>query len=114
MGTKPTLSRLLAKPIWQMTGEEFLRLNELGRENAAAGEEPKEVNEYAHGISELSQKIGCCQSTIHMLKKEGVLDEAIVSQVGRKIILNVGKARAAARIVQQETRQDVQQRHRRR
>ena len=31
MGTKPTLSRLLAKPIWQMTGEEFLRLNELGR-----------------------------------------------------------------------------------
>ena len=46
-----------------------------------------------------------------MLKKEGVLDEAIVSQVGRKIILNVGKARAAARIVQQETRQDVRQRH---
>ena len=31
-----------------------------------------------------------------MLKKEGVLDEAIVSQVGRKIILNVGKARALA------------------
>ena len=54
METKPTLSQLLAKPIWQMTGEEFLQLNELGRENAAAGEEPKEVIEYAHGITELS------------------------------------------------------------
>ena len=83
METKPTLSQLLAKPIWQMTGEEFLQLNELGRENAAAGEEPKEVIEYAHGITELSQKIGCCQSTIYMLKKEGVLDDAIVSQVGQ-------------------------------
>lgn len=96
METKQTLSQLLAKPIWQMTGEEFLQLNELGRENAAAGEEPKEVIEYAHGITELSQKIGCCQSTIYMLKKEGVLDDAIVSQVGRKIIFNVGKARALA------------------
>ena len=96
METKPTLSQLLAKPIWQMTGEEFLQLNELGRENAAAGEEPKEVIEYAHGITERSQKIGCCQSTIYMLKKEGVLDDAIVSQVGRKIIFNVGKARALA------------------
>ena len=96
METKPTLSQLLAKPIWQMTGEEFLQLNELGRENAAAGEEPKEVIEYAHGITELSQKIGCYQSTIYMLKKEGVLDDAIVSQVGRKIIFNVGKARALA------------------
>ena len=70
MDTKPTLSQLLAKPIWQMTGEEFLQLNELGKENAAAGE-PKEVIEYAHGITELFQKIGCCQSTIYMLKKEG-------------------------------------------
>ena len=39
METKPTLSQLLAKPIWQMTGEEILQLNELGRENAAAGED---------------------------------------------------------------------------
>ena len=31
-----------------------------------------------------------------MIKKEGVLDDAIVSQVGRKIIFNVGKARALA------------------
>ena len=54
METKPTLSQLLAKPIWQMTGEEFLQLNELGRENAAAGEESKDVIEYAHGITELS------------------------------------------------------------
>ena len=111
METKPTLSQLLAKPIWQMTGEEFLQLNELGRENAAAGEEPKEVIEYAHGITELSQKIGCCQSIIYMLKKEGVLDDAIVSQVGRKIIFNVGKARALAdeyQRTQRESRRENQ------
>ena len=85
--------------------------NSLYAENAAACEEPKEVIEYAHGITELSQKIGCCQSTIYMLKKEGVLDDAIVSQVGRKIIFNVGKARALAdeyQRAQRESRRENQ------
>ena len=46
-----------------------------------------------------------------MLKKEGVLDDAIVSQVGRKIIFNVGKARALAdeyQRAQRESRRENQ------
>lgn len=105
MDAKTTLSTLLTKPIWQMTGEEFLQLNELNRDGAAPDAAPAETVQYAYGITELSQAIGCCQSTIYALKKEGVLDGAIVSQVGRKIIFNIGKARALADEYQKEQRE---------
>lgn len=96
MDSKTTITSLLAKPIWQMTGEEFLQLNGLNKEGVAQDSERKENVQYAYGISELSQKIGCCQSTVYALKKDGVLDEAIVSQIGRRIIFDVDKARALA------------------
>lgn len=109
MQQKPTFESLLAKPIWQMTGEEFLQLNELNNSSAGSTAQTSGSVQYAHGISELSQMIGCCQSTVYALKKEGVLDGAIVSQIGRRIIFDADKARALAdeyQRVQRESRRD--------
>lgn len=95
-------STLLAKPLWQMTGEEFLELqrNALGTQ---ATEEP--ITKYAYGIQELSDYIGCCQSTIYDLKKKGVLNEAIISRVGRKIVFDAEKARVLASNYQSDQRE---------
>ncbi|MCQ2179035.1 MAG: DUF3853 family protein [Bacteroidales bacterium] len=77
-----------------MTGEEFLQLNEL---RTSDHQTPMPVSHsYAHGVSELAEKIGCCQSTIYTLKKQGILEDAIVSQIGRRIVFDVEKARILA------------------
>ena len=48
---------LLSKFLCQMTGEEFLQLNEL---RASDHQTPMPVSHsYAHGVSELAEKIGC-------------------------------------------------------
>lgn len=92
MNAKVNANGLLAKPIWQMTGEEFLQLNELTKN------EPSEVptRSFAHGIGELARMIGCCQSTVYSLKKQGVLESAVVSNIGRRIIFDVERARTLA------------------
>ena len=54
---------------------------------------------------ELSDYIGCCQSTIYDLKKKGVLDEAIISRVGRKIVFDAEKARVLASNYQSDQRE---------
>ena len=87
---------LLEKPIWQMTGEEFLQLNELTRSSSNSQQENNETKVYAHGINELAYMLGCCQSTVYSLKKLGILDDAIVSQIGKRIIFDVHKARVLA------------------
>ena len=104
MDSNTKLSSLLAKPIWQMTGEEFLQLNELNINSVVSTAQAAGSVQYAHGISELSQMIGCCQSTIYVLKKEGVLDGAVVSQIGRRIIFDVDKARVLADEYQRQRR----------
>ena len=60
--------------------------------------------QYAYGIAELAQAVGCCQSTIYALKKSGVLDSAVVSRIGKRIIFDVGKARTVADNYQKEQR----------
>lgn len=94
------IQSLLKKPMWQMTGEEFLYLFKVNGENAKA--QPHE--NYAYGMRALGDAIGCSLSTIYDLKKKGVLDEAIVSFVGRKIAFDVNTARFLADKYQSEQR----------
>ncbi len=93
---KITTNYLLEKPLWQMTGEEFLQLNELTRGSSNSTTENNEPNLYAHGVNELATMLGCCQSTVYALKKLGILDNAIVSQIGKRIVFDVRKARVLA------------------
>ena len=96
---------LLGKPLWQMTGEEFLQLNELTRSSSNSQQENNETKVYAHGINELASKLGCCQSTVYALKKLGILDNAIVSQIGKRIVFDVHKARELADEYQKSQRE---------
>ena len=97
-------SSLLSKFLCQMTGEEFLQLSELARKDA----EPSSVQpaNYAYGIGELAKLIGCSQSTVYSLKRQGILDDAIVSNIGRRIIFDVEKARALADAFQKTAREE--------
>ena len=93
---KITTNYLLEKPLWKMTGEEFLQLNELTRGSSNPTTENNEPKLYAHGVNELAAMLGCCPSTVYSLKKLRILDNAIVSQIGKRIVFDVHKARILA------------------
>lgn len=86
---------LLSKPLWQMTGEEFLELNS----QAAFYRKPEEPitesstteKRYVYGIAGIAQIFGCSIPTANHIKKSGRIDGAI-RQIGRKIVVDVEKA----------------------
>jgi len=86
------ISALLKKPLWQMTGEEFVQLSNLNSESNAN----QAKTQYAYGMRALGDALGCSLSTVFELKKCNVLNEAIVSFVGRRIVFDVEKARVLA------------------
>jgi|SRR5699024_9727608 len=86
--------KLLEKPIWQMTGKEFIALIQ---NNDHPPAEPDILNEiepskkYVYGIRGIANLMNCSISTANRIKKKGILDEAIIQQ-GRTIIVDVDKA----------------------
>lgn len=84
--SKFDISKLMDKPIWQMCGEEFVLLTEFAfnRNLNPARQEPQ--TQFVYGISSLAEYLGCGNSTVYALKKEGVLDGAIRSLVGIRIV----------------------------
>lgn len=87
------ISNLLSMFICQMTGEDFLKLHYYAN-NTQTPKTPQ--TKYAYGIQALSEYIGCCESTVYELKKKGILDKAIISHVGRKIVFDAEMARQLA------------------
>lgn len=83
---------LLAKPLWQMTGEEFLQLNRFSPIPTTASEQkPPSDKSYKYGIAGIAEIFGCSIPTANRIKKSGRIDAAI-TQVGRKIVVDVEKA----------------------
>lgn len=79
---------LKKKPLWQMTGEEFLWLHQSAGHHQ--GEQPAVVNpakKYVYGIHGISQLFGCSIPTANRIKQSGKIDRAI-TQIGRKIIVD--------------------------
>ena len=81
---------LLSKPVWQMTGEEFIFLNRHALQGSgtkpaqpAADKEKK----YVYGILGIAKLFGCSLPTANRIKKSGKIDKAI-TQIGRKIIVD--------------------------
>ncbi len=98
---------LLDKPIWQMSGLEFCALmdyaNGLGDGMGTGAERRTLVN----GVQALADGLGCSPSTIYGLMRTareedgsaangGILKEAIVSRIGRRIVFDVERARTLA------------------
>lgn len=96
------ITSILDKLVLQMTGSELLQVIDLVK---ASRPESTEENgpRYVYGISALSEFIGCSPSTIYSLKKEGVLDPAIVSRVSKRIVFDGPMARRLAISHKQET-----------
>ena len=79
---------LKEKPIWQMTGEEFLFLQQNGGQSVKIESPAVNPNKkYVYGILGISQLFGCSMPTAHRIKKSGKIDKAI-TQIGRKIIVD--------------------------
>ena len=78
---------LRKKPIWQMTGEEFLQLHQTAERKEAHQAVINPAKKHVYGIFGISQLFGCSIPTAHRIKKSGKIDRAI-TQIGRKIIVD--------------------------
>ena len=87
---KMEISNLKQKPLWQMTGEEFLFLQS---QNLEAQIETKEVPtlKTVYGIAGIAKLFNCSKPTASRIKKSKIIDKAI-TQIGRKIIVDADLA----------------------
>jgi hypothetical protein len=86
------INELKLKPIWQMTGEEFLYLHQNSEQKTVANPSITSPNKkYVYGILGIAQLFGCSMPTAHRIKKSGKINRAI-TQVGRKIIVDADLA----------------------
>ena len=84
------LQELLSKPVWKMTGEEFIFLSKHASRQTETQPQPVTDTErkYVYGILGIAKLFGCSLPTANRIKKSGKIDKAI-TQIGRKIIVNV-------------------------
>lgn len=83
------------QPLWTMTRSEFLSFLQqaiVGCEGALHDNTRKTCS----GTKELAAHLSCCESTIYALRRDGVLDDAVISQIGRRIVYNIDRARELA------------------
>lgn len=86
------ISSLKEKPIWQMTGEEFLLLQQQNTvDTASPSVAPSSEKKYVYGIAGIARLFGCSIPTANRIKQSGKIDKAIV-QIGRKIIVDANLA----------------------
>lgn len=84
------LQELLSKPVWQMTGEEFIFLSKHASRQTETQPQPITDTErkYVYGILGIAKLFGCSLPIANRIKKSGKIDKAI-TQIGRKIIVDV-------------------------
>ncbi len=87
------LNELKNKPLWQMTGEEFLYLqqNSGPPPHVAPLAAPDPSKKYVYGIRGIAGLFGCSLPTANRIKQSGRIDRAI-TQIGRKIIVDADLA----------------------
>lgn len=85
---------LLEKPVWQMTGKELLLLQNTSLQAKDCVPTPvAEISNkrYEYGIGGIAKIFGCSIPTANRIKKSGKINAAI-TQIGRKIIVDVDLA----------------------
>ena len=88
------LEELLLKPVWQMTGEEFIFLNQHVSSESEVAKTPQKTEtnkKYVYGIGGIARLFGCSIPTANRIKKSGKINKAI-TQIGRKIIVEADLA----------------------
>ncbi len=76
------------KPLWQMTGEEFLYLQQSSEQKEARPTIVSSTSKkHVYGIAGIARLFGCSIPTANRIKQSGKIDKAI-TQIGRKIIVD--------------------------
>lgn len=87
------IEELKNKPLWQMTGEEFLSLQQSifpkEQTNRTATNAPDFTTsaKYVYGLKGIAELFDCSISTANRIKNSGIIDKA-TKQIGRKIIVD--------------------------
>ncbi len=82
------IENLKEKSLWQMTGEEFLFLQQhLDRLPDHAPVPLAKEKKYVYGIPGIAKLFGCSIPTANRIKQSGKISKAI-TQIGRKIIVD--------------------------
>ena len=80
------------KPLWQMTGEEFLYLQQNSEQKeVSATVVNNTTKKHVYGIAGIARLFGCSIPTANRIKQSGKIDKA-VTQIGRKIIVDADLA----------------------
>ncbi len=88
------LDELRLKPLWQMTGEEFLLLQQHAEpkmQQQSTTVVSDTTKKYVYGIAGIARLFGCSIPTASRIKKSGKIAKAI-TQIGRKIIVDAEQA----------------------
>ena len=100
------ISSLMGKMIVQLSVPEFCALAQFvadGISSPLNGKAPSKIHQVV-GVTPLSTELGCSASFVYALKAKGVLDDAIISRIGKKAVFDVDKARSLANQYQEEQR----------
>ena len=89
------IEKLLTTPLWQMTGEEFIRLLQYAQSDQRSGRKAAD-RDLVTGVRSLAEYLACCESTVYMLLRNGALESAIVSHIGKRWVFDGEKARQCA------------------
>lgn len=95
------IEELLGRPIWQMSGREFLALAQYAVKGC---KDTPVAQTICTGVKRLAEFLSCSEATIYAYKKEGILNDAIVSRIGKKIVFDGEKARTLVIAYQTEQR----------
>ncbi len=85
------IQKLKSKPIWQMTGEEFLYLQQNSDQTERQPYVVAPTKKHVYGIRGIAELFGCSIPTANRIKQSGRIDKAI-TQIGRKIIVDADLA----------------------
>lgn len=86
-----------------MVGEEYVALHAYACSINADGREASRVTRLK-GVQAVAEYCACSPSQIAKLLREGVLDSAIVSRIGKSIVFDADKARNSANVYQEQKR----------
>jgi len=86
------IEELKQKLLWQMTGDEFLFLQQnTGQKEIQSSPLVDNSKKYVYGLKGLKTLFNCSIATANRIKASGRIEKAI-SQVGRKIIIDADLA----------------------
>ena len=95
---------LLKKPLWQMTGEEYVALHAYACsiDNEWVRRQATPIR--CKGVRALAEHCSCSESQVHKLLREGILESAILSRIGKEIVFDGNIALQCAAAYQEQQR----------